>query len=276
MIANGPVLGEHAGSIADLGLLTRLDGDQLVGTAVVIPELFVPGTTTVRTSVLATWADVVAGKFANSATQPRICVTLDLDLYLVRSPSGVGFAPGDEIEVRAGVVRSGRRVTVMGYEARNQTDDAPFAFGHAGFMASPDPAHEVPDVFPLESSEARRRLALPFADRVGVRRGVNGQVEVPYRIDNVNATGAIQGGLVALAAEEAVLAARRDAEFASLSIRYLSGIREVAAVATADMSGDLARVEIVAGDAGKLGAVATAQLRPNHRPTTDRSATGEQ
>ena len=109
-------LSEHGGSIRDLALLTDLDGDGLVGVGETVPEMFVPGTNVVRASVLATFADIVAGKFANSKFAPSICVTLDLDLHLVRSPAGDGFRPGDGIRCRSSVVKAGRRIVVMGFD----------------------------------------------------------------------------------------------------------------------------------------------------------------
>ncbi|MCK9927475.1 hypothetical protein MXD62_09875, partial [Frankia sp. Mgl5] len=47
------------------------------------------------------------------------------------------------------------------------------------------------------------RLPVPLAERVGSVVVAPGTVEVPRRADGLNAGGAIQGGLVAFAAEEA-------------------------------------------------------------------------
>ncbi len=84
-------------------------------------------------------------------------------------------------------------------------DGGLFAVGNAGFMASPNPAHEVSDGFPLDTSEERFRLAEPFAARVGAAANRDGTATVPFHLDNINATGAIQGGLLALVAEEALV-----------------------------------------------------------------------
>jgi len=253
-------LSEHGGSIRDLALLTDLDGDGLVGIGETVPEMFVPGTDVVRASVLATYADIVAGKFANSKFAPSICVTLDLDLHLVRSPAGDGFRPGDGIRVRSSVVRAGRRIVVMGFDIATAAG-VRVGFGHAGFMASPNPDHIVPNGFDLVSTEVEPgRLAAPFAERAGVVRLGGGRAELPYRLDNINATGALQGGLLALCAEEAVLDAQPDREIASLGIRYLRGFRRTSALAEGTIEGDVARVDLV-NETGELGAVVVASLR---------------
>jgi acyl-coenzyme A thioesterase PaaI-like protein len=263
-------LSEHGGSIRDLALLTQLDddgldddgldGDGLVGIGEIVPEMFVPGTDVVRTSVLATYADIVAGKLANSRFAPSICVTLDLDLHLVRSPSGSGLEPGDGIRCRSSVVRAGRRIVVMGFDITSVTG-VRVGFGHAGFMASPNPDHVAPNGFGLVSTDAERgRLDTPFAARAGVQRLGGGRAELPYRLDNINATGALQGGLLALCAEEAVLEAQPAREIGSLGIRYLRAFRRTSALAEATIEGDVARVEL-RDEAGELGAVVVASLR---------------
>jgi hypothetical protein len=43
----------------------------------------VPGTSRLRTSILATWADNLAGLLAVYAMAPRVPVTLDLDVHPV-------------------------------------------------------------------------------------------------------------------------------------------------------------------------------------------------
>jgi acyl-coenzyme A thioesterase PaaI-like protein len=253
---SGVIIGDHASAIRDLGIRTDVDGDGLVGRIEVVPELLAPGSDAVRTSVLLTLADVVAGKFANATTQPRISVTLDLDLHLT-GPTG-GFRPGDDVVCRSWVVRSGRRITVMGFDLTD-VEGRSFGFGHAGFMASPDPAHEVEGGFPLVALE-RFRLDRPLVERVGIERLGDGRVVVPDTIDNVNATMAIQGGLLALVAEEAVFAAEPDAMLRSMAIRYLRGFRDTRAVASADVRSGVARVDIVDEARGQVGAIVVAHL----------------
>lgn len=258
-LSGGPVLRAHGGSVADLALLTRLVGDELVGVGEISEHMLVPGRTDLLTSVLVTWADVVAGKFANAKLAPSICMTLDLDLHLLRSPSGAGFEPGDEITSRAHIIRAGRRIVVMGVEFET-SDGERFGFATADFIASPDPRHETRDGFPLDSTEPRRHLDRPFAERVGIRRLDDGRVELPNGIDNVNATGGLQGGLLALAAEEAVLATDPGAALMSMSIRYLRAFRNATAIAHAVIDGSVARVGIDDPSRSSTGALVTAHL----------------
>jgi len=254
------LLANHAGSVRDLGILTTAVGDSLTADIELVPELWLPGTDVVRTAVLVTLADVVAGKFANASTFPRVCVTLDLDLHLLTVPGGAGFEAGRSLTARSWVVRAGRRIVVMGVEMFD-ADGRLFAVGNAGFMASPNPDHEIADGFPLDTSDERFRLDVPFADRVGARRTGGGTATVPFHLDNVNATGAIQGGLVALAAEEALADLAQSALIESISLRYLRGFRGSAANATARIDGTLGRVEIVDGE-GRVGTLVTVRFAP--------------
>lgn len=46
--------------LADLGFAVGRSGDDVHGSALVVPEMWVPGTTSLRTSILATWVDHVS------------------------------------------------------------------------------------------------------------------------------------------------------------------------------------------------------------------------
>jgi acyl-coenzyme A thioesterase PaaI-like protein len=258
------LMANHAGSIRDLGILTTAVGDTLTADMEVLPELWFPGSDVVRTSVLVTLADIVAGKLANASTFPRVCVTLDLDLHLLAVPGGVGFEVARSLTARSWVVRAGQRIVVMGVEMFD-ADGHLFAVGNAGFMASPNPAHEIADGFPLDTSDDRFRLDMPFADRVGARRTGNGTATVPFHLDNINATGAIQGGLLALAAEEALAdlhsGGAASPPIESISVRYLRGFRGSAANAAARIDGTLGRVEVV-DDEGRVGTLVTVRFAP--------------
>jgi acyl-coenzyme A thioesterase PaaI-like protein len=254
------LMGNHGGAIRDLGIVTASDGDTLTAAIEIQPELRQTGTDVVRTSVLVTLADVVAGKFANVSTFPRVCVTLDLDLHLLTVPRGIGFESGRLLSARSWVVRAGRSIVIMGVELFD-ADGRLFGAGNAGFMASPNPAHEVADGFPLDTKDESFRLAEPFADRVGSQRTGDGTATVPFHLDNINATGAIQGGLLALAAEEALAGAAADMLIESMSLRYLRGFRGTSAHATARVDGRLGRVEIV-DDEGRVGTLSTVRFVP--------------
>ena len=84
---------------------------------------------------------------------------------------------------------------------------------------------------------------------------------MPFHLDNINATGAIQGGLVALVAEEALADLTGTASIESMSLRYLRGFRGSAAHATARIDGRLGRSEVV-DDEGRLGTLVTVRFAP--------------
>jgi hypothetical protein len=81
-VAGHQETGRHI--LRELGFTTRRVGDEMHGTASITPEMHVPGTAHLRTSILATWADNLAGLLAVSAMAPRVPVTLELDVHLYR------------------------------------------------------------------------------------------------------------------------------------------------------------------------------------------------
>lgn len=243
--------------ISELGLRAEPHGDGLRGTAEVTPEMWVPGTSVVRTSVLMVWADSVTGLLAGFSMQPRITVTLDLDLHLRRQPVGTG-----EVRVESGVVKAGRNVVVTHVALTFGDDDEPFAVGHGSFMASPNPDHVIEGGFPLKLLGRRATLPEPLADRAGARRLGPGLAEVPWRPGNLNATESIQGGFVALAVEEAALSGQAEGLVVeSMAMRYLRPFRGGAARAHAVVRHGVASVDVET-TGGKPGAVATARLAP--------------
>jgi acyl-coenzyme A thioesterase PaaI-like protein len=129
-------------------------------------------------------------------------------------------------------------------------------------MVSPDPDHVAPEGFEVASKGPRQHLASPFADRAGVVHVAPGVAEVPRRLETMNATGSIQGGLVALAIEEAVLAAEPASVLTSLTLRYLRPYRQGPARATVELRDGLAMAEITDAGAGKLASTATARYEP--------------
>ena len=225
------------------------------GVAAVVPEICVPGSAIVRTSVLATWADVLAGIPASRSLLPRVPVTLDLDVQLHRQPVGATAITG-----RSSVVKAGQSIVVCDVWFWDGVVDEPFAFSHATFMASPNPDHVITESFSERTLPPDAgRLPAPFADRAGVRHLGAGVAEVPRTPIGLNGIGAIQGGLLALVAEEAATGDEPEPVVATgLAVRYLRSFAVGPARATATRSGGLAHVRIVdAGRDDRLGAVAT-------------------
>ncbi|OAA27896.1 uncharacterized protein UG55_1007224 [Frankia sp. EI5c] len=241
--------------VAELGLRSEGEGTTRRGEADVIPELCLPGTSLLRTSVLATWADVLAGTVAGQAKRPRVTVTLELEVQVRRAPR-----VGERVEIVATAIKIGRTVTVCETRFLDGRTGELTALSHASFVVSPNPLHVFPDGFP-KVLPTGPRLTVPLAERVGRTITKPGEVEVPRRPDGLNASGAIQGGIVAFAAEEAVLSLLAEpVALSSLNVRYLRQISTGPARATARLHGAFADVDIADAGADRLATLATARL----------------
>jgi acyl-coenzyme A thioesterase PaaI-like protein len=237
----------------DLGFGVEGTGDVMRGSGHVVPEMWVPGTKALRTSILAAWADVVAGYIAVGLFDPGVPVTLDLDVHLHRPAVAI-----DEVRMVGGVQKSGRSVSVLSIEILG--DHVAIGFAHATFMAAPNPSLRMPTVVRDEGLLHLHppRLDVPFAERAGCERLAPGLASIPLRPDGLNASGTLNGGLLALAVEEAALSARPGDTLASVSMRYVQPVRVGPAVARADVRDGLGNV--VVRDAGRddrLAVIAT-------------------
>ncbi|HEY8524659.1 MAG TPA: hotdog fold domain-containing protein [Acidimicrobiales bacterium] len=239
--------------IGELGLAVAADGDRVLGRAEVVPELCVPGTDALRTSVILTWADVLAGTVTGNAMVPRIPLTLDIEVRVAR-PAG----PGTVVTADAAPVRAGRSVVVSECWFRDEAGGEPLALAVATFVPAPDPTHVFPDGFPVPEGPGRP-LAVPLAERLDCRVVEPGVAEMPRRRDALNAVGAIQGGLVAVALEEAAASLwPTPTPLESLTVRYLRPVTQGPARATATAAADVATVRLSDVGTGKLCLFATA------------------
>jgi acyl-coenzyme A thioesterase PaaI-like protein len=225
--------------LSELGFGLARVGDELHGSAVVVPGLFAPQTRCLRLSVLATWADAAAGHAVMAAFAPRVPVTLDLDVHAYR--------PLQDLETVSGVARlikSGRSVAVV--TVTFSSDGAVVAVATASFMASPDPGFAIlPEHADLSGqARAHRPLQLPLAERARCRISEPGVAMLPRSEDGLNASGTVSGGLIALAIEEAALSLTPGATLASLSMRYLRPVRTGPAIATATLDSGLATIHV--------------------------------
>jgi acyl-coenzyme A thioesterase PaaI-like protein len=223
----------------DLGFGVAPSGDEMHGSAQVVPEMWVPGTEALRTSILAAWADVVAGHVAIGLFDPGVPVTLDLDLHLYRPAVGLS-----EVRMAARTQKSGRSVSVISIELFG--DDDAIGFAHTTFMAAPNPSLRMPTIVRDEGLLRPHppRLEVPFAERAGCERTADGTAMIPMRPDGLNASGTLNGGLLALAVEEAALSADPGATLASLSMRFAQPVRVGPAVALADVRNGLGNVVV--------------------------------
>jgi acyl-coenzyme A thioesterase PaaI-like protein len=241
--------------ISELGLRVVQDGDQVIGTARLQPELNVPGTTCLRTSVLAMWGDIVCGMLVALQTAPRVPVTLDLTVELVTAPIDL-----DEIQLAARIVKAGRSAITTEYDVLDG-DGRLIGQGGAAFMLTPDVSLVLPDNDDTLAAMAERAPSLtrPYAERANCERVSPGLASLPHTHETGNAAGTLQGGLIALVTEEAALSlAPENSTLISMGLRYLRPARIGPAVATASRNGNLSRVEVRdAGSDDRLCVVAS-------------------
>lgn len=241
----------------ELGMSLRMDAGELHGKATVVPEMHVPGTGALRTSILAMWVDVIAGLLVGQVIKPRVPVTLELAVDLYRRAVDCG-----EVRAAGKVLKAGKSVVNVRADV-STADGEPLALGMCSFMAAPDVSLSMPDI--QESLQLNHigggRLTKPFAERVACERTAPGVASLPRIKEGLNSSNTINGGLIALAVEEAVLSQAPGGTLSSLVLRYLRPARIGPAVATADIHGNLATVEVRdAGNEDRLAVVATARI----------------
>jgi acyl-coenzyme A thioesterase PaaI-like protein len=238
----------------DLGFGVVPEGDEMHGSARVVPEMHVPETAALRTSILAAWVDVACGHLAIGLFDPGVPVTLDLDVHLHRPPVGV-----EEVRMRARVQKSGRSVSML----RVAIDDGSdlLGFGHATFMAAPNPSLRMPTIVQDEGLLRPHppRLEVTYAERAACERAGPGTATIPIRPDGLNAAGTLNGGLLALVVEEAALSvAPAGSVLSSMTMRYAQPVRVGPAVAQAEVHDDLADVTVRdTGRDDRLAVIAT-------------------
>jgi uncharacterized protein (TIGR00369 family) len=233
-----------------------------------VPDLCVPGTDFPHVSVLLTLSDIVTGILAGVATAPRICVTVDFRVRVLRAP------PLGRYEMDGRLLRTGRTLTVGETVFIEPDDPSPFAIAVGTFVASPRPGDVRPEGFDEGPVHVERpTISMPFHERVAYAALEPGLGEVPLRSDLTNATGTIQGGVVALLGEMAAQtlassAAGRTFVVDDLDVRYLRAARVGPARSSAQLlqlDDDRATVAVEVRDTGmddRLVAHVTAQCRP--------------
>jgi acyl-coenzyme A thioesterase PaaI-like protein len=228
---------------------------QITGEAELTPFMHVPGTPHLRTSILLMWADMLSGLMALEVLRPRVPVTLELDMHLYRPAPGAG-----RLTAVGRTVKTGRSVYVAESEFMDSSG-AVFAFSTGSFMSSPNATLTAPSSASVRLTADGPALAVPLGERVGLTRVAPGVAELPVSPDGRNASNTMQGGLIALVAEEAALSlAAPGSTLSFLGIRYLSPVRTGPAIASAAGSNGLYRTEVRDdGAAGRLAALVTAR-----------------
>jgi acyl-coenzyme A thioesterase PaaI-like protein len=246
--------GRHV--LQDLGWHVVRTDDGLRGSASVTPEMHVPGTSHLRTSILAIWADVLAGHLAVDTISPRVPVTLELDVHLYRP------APGDGLVRGSGqIVKAGRSVFVASVDF-DADGGEPFGFAAATFVPAPDArlTIQMPKNWDQQTPPGPA-LTVPFAERAGCERVAPGVAALSPSDEKLNASNTLNGGLIALTVEEALLSLLPAATVSSLDLRYLQPARVGPVVARAEVHQGLGRVEVRdEGNDDRLCVVATGRF----------------
>jgi len=241
--------------LSELGFAVSQAGTDVVGEASIIPEMHVPGSHRLRTSILASWADHLSGLLAITVTTPLVPVTVELDVHL--------FAPAPEsgtVRCTAKALKAGRSV-FMASVAFTSGDGCPIAVGGGSFMVAPDPSLRLPTTLSLDGPPPVQSLREPLAQRAGCERREAGVAVLPRSDDGLNSSNTVNGGLIALAVEEAALSLAPGATVSSLSLRYLRPVRIGPAVATAEVRSGLGQIAVRdAGNANRLSVLATARF----------------
>jgi acyl-coenzyme A thioesterase PaaI-like protein len=237
----------------DLGLSIETVGDEMRGTADIVPNLCVPGTESLRISVVATWTDIVLGYLVARALS-RVPVTLELDVHLyaeIRGPETVSSV--------ARVVKAGQSQVVCAIDFMGEAGN-PLGFGQGVLMPTSDA--RLPKASgrfaARRSSEPPSTLLEPLASRVGCERTGRGVASLPCDPYVLNPAKALHGGITALVVEEAVVSAdATDHTLASMTLRYLRPIRTGPAVATAELRAGLGAVAVHDAATEALAVLAT-------------------
>ncbi|MGH9091525.1 MAG: PaaI family thioesterase [Acidimicrobiales bacterium] len=244
--------GSRAHMLQELGFGVRSVESGLAGEAEVFPALHVPGTGRLRTSVLAMWVDTLSGLMAATSTAPAVPVTVELDVHLYEPAPGSGT-----VSAAGRLLKRGRSLYVAAVDLTGP-DGSPLGVGGASFVTSPDPKVSLPADLSVDAAPAVGRLAVPLAERAGCERRGAGVAVLPRSEDGMNSSRTVNGGLIALAAEEALLSLAPGQTLCSLGLRYLQPVRVGPVVATATVHGGLGVVELRdAGSEDRLAVVAT-------------------
>jgi len=241
--------------LSELGFVVERTASGLEGSAEVREPMAVPGNGALRLSIVAAWADIVAGLLAVDVLAPSVPVTMELDVHLAEQAPRNG-----RLRVAGTVLRRGGRVVAVRVEMADGAG-RPIGVGGASFTAAPDRRLRLPATVSLGPRPASTPLAVPFATRAGCQRLGPGRARQVLRSDGRNASRTLNGGLIALAAEEAVLGLAPGASLVSLALRYLHPVRVGPLDAVARRRGPLAEVDLLdLGADGRLAAAAVCRL----------------
>jgi acyl-coenzyme A thioesterase PaaI-like protein len=158
------------------------------------------------------------------------------------------------------LLKSGRSVLASAVEFLDDRGEV-FAEGAGSFMLAGDPSVRLPHTVSFERTPLPPSITLPIAERAGCERRAPGLAVLPRREDGLNSSNTVNGGLLALAAEEAVLSLAPHTTLSSLNLRYLRPVRIGPAVAKARLRDQLGMVDLYdEGAENRLAVTATARV----------------
>ncbi len=222
----------------DGGFTLTWVGDEIHGESPVYPDLFVPGTSHVRLSVLATWTDIMGGYLSMEVLNPLIPVTMSLDVHAHRPVPECG-----SIRSSGRVLSAGRSVATLMVEITSDTGDA-IAVATASFMA-PDPNRRMPEHL---RRDARTPVTIgrdiPFVNVDGCQQIAPGIVSLSSHATGRNTAGSFSGASLASAVEDAALSLCPGTTLSMLSMRYVKPVIDGPAIARAVGNGSICQVEV--------------------------------
>jgi acyl-coenzyme A thioesterase PaaI-like protein len=223
--------------LRDLALDVEHHDDGTSAAWLTITPALLDDTGAVRAGVLATIVDMVGGGLSAQVASPNWIATADLTLHLVgRATSGVVVAT-------TRVLRAGRTTVVLEVLLHN----GGALIGFATMTFSVLPRREGNPVITFGGDVARRTslvlpgsgFTAPVLDALGVEviDAASGVVHVPVSDYSRNSLGALQGGVVAIAAEVAAEQALRAAcgtpvTVKDMQLTYLALVRSALRTST--------------------------------------------
>ena len=198
----------------------------------------------------------VLGLLAVRTIGPRVPVTLELDVHLFDDPSDVG-----EIQIVGRITKTGNTVQVYSVDLL-AGGDRRIGFAHGVFVAAPDARLSIPTgdwALGRFTDHHGPRLAVDFAERIRCLRTEPGTAILESGPEMLNSSNTLNGGLLAVAVEEAMLSTiESPATLSSLHMRYLRPVRTGPAVAHARRHGRIGEIEIRDAATDALAVIATA------------------
>ena len=153
--------------MAELGFhLERVNGE-IHGSATVVPEMYVPGTRAVRTSIFASWTDVSTGYLAVDTFAPRVPTTLELDVHLLSEERTARSRLRCRAAAQSGPVSRRRRRSTSPTSSAAPSPSEPPRSWPCPTRASRCPAEHLA---PSASERPVGRLRRPFAERARCER----------------------------------------------------------------------------------------------------------